>query len=62
MFSPSGVWQEMVALGLAFGALVFLAAHLTGWPKLGPKKERDGPPIHTGRRLSRGLAKAQRRR
>ncbi len=61
MFSPTGAWQEMVALALAFAALVFLVGRLTGWPKLGRPK-RDGPPIHTGHRLSRGLAKARRRR
>ncbi len=72
VFSEQGFWQELVAIGITAAAAMYLLARLTGWsPRraarwlsgAGVADSREASiPVTAGRRLARGLAKAQRRR
>ena len=46
--------EDVIALGIACGAGVYLVQRLTGWPF---RRKPKGPAVILGARLARGLKK-----
>lgn len=58
MFFSADWLQEVIALGLATLAALYVIKTLTGWPKWRKRPPDKGPdPIHMGDRLAQGLKK-----
>ncbi len=57
MFSETGILQEVLAVAIAGGALLYLFWRMFGWPG-GKKPSSRGPSIVVSKRLSRAMNKA----